>query len=98
MFSKSSIWLESLISQLQVMLGSISCLRSSSHIKLKASSNVTGVTQEKHNVMPVAPSVAVFTSLPINTPSLSQETSSLQGVKAPVSINEQMNFFCFPDQ
>lgn len=86
MFSKSSIWLESLIiSQLQVMLGSISCLRSSSHIKLKASSNVTGVTQEKHNVMPVAPSVAVFTSLPITTPSLSQETSSLQVDRPPES-------------
>ena len=60
------------------MLGSISSLSSSSHIKLKGSSSVTGVTQEKHNVMPVAPSVAVFTSLPINTPSLSQETPSVQ--------------------
>ena len=58
----------------QVMLGSISSLRSSSHIKLKGSSGVIGVTQEKHNVMPVAPSVAVFTSLPIITPSSNQET------------------------
>ena len=59
------------------MLGSISSLTSSSHIKLKGSS-VMGVAQEKHNVMPVAPTVAVFTSLPITTPSLSQVTPSLQ--------------------
>lgn len=56
------------------MLGSISSLSSSSHVKLKGSSSVIGVTQEKHNVMPVAPTVAVFSSLPIITPSLSQET------------------------
>lgn len=58
------------------MLGSMSSLSSSSHIKVKGIS-VAGVTQEKHNVMPVGPSVAVFTSLPMLTPS-SQEMPSLQ--------------------
>jgi len=56
------------------MLGSISSLNSSSHIKLK-SSNVSGVSQEKHNVIPTAPSIAAFTSLPVLTPSLSEDAS-----------------------
>jgi len=84
--SVSLQWLGLVIIELvQVMLGSLSSLSSSSHMKLKGSS-VTGVTQEKHNVMPMAPSVAVFTSLPILTPSLSQETPPLQ-VNRPTASN-----------
>ena len=76
------------------MLGSISSLRSS-HIKLKGSSGVIGVTQEKHNVMPVAPSVAAFTSLPVITPSLSQETPSLQVSRhQQASIAVRISSFC----
>ena len=97
MFSKLSVWLELvIIIAVQVMLGSISSLRSSSHIKLKGSSGVTGVTQEKHNVMPVAPSVAVFTSLPVITPSLSKEIPSLQ-VNRPQQANVGVKlslFYC----
>ncbi|XP_065910977.1 conserved oligomeric Golgi complex subunit 1-like [Dysidea avara] len=76
-----------------VMLGSISSLNSSSHIKLK-SGNVSGVSQEKHNVIPTAPSIAAFTSLPVLTPSLSQDTTHfIQDIQAPHSIDDQMNYF-----
>ena len=92
--SVSQLWLEPVIvNPVQVMLGSISSLSSSSHLKLKGSSSVIGVTQEKHNVMPVAPTVAVFSSLPVITPSLSHETP-LQVNRPTASVIMKCAFYC----
>ena len=74
-----------IINLVQVMLGSISSLSPSSHVKLKGS-GVTGVIQEKHNVMPMAPSVAVFSSLPIVATPARHETPSMQ-VNRPTANN-----------